>query len=359
MLIREILNKKPVEGTYGMEIEIEGANLPVPTRYWKRIEDGSLRANPDACEYILSKPLSFEDTEKALVHFNKKMEEAGTAPAWSYRCSTHVHVNVLEWDELEIIKVVAMYYAVEALINRLAGKGRQSNRFCLRLLDSYEVIDHAVWSLSPEGRYRLREDKAKYSALNLVPIFTQGSIEFRTMEGTTDTARIMEWLTVINTIITAAKKAPSVADIIYISAQDVRSLLKPWWNRLVYPTWEEDFRLCKSLSSSLIEVECAVKDKQLYRERIKEHQEAAAIPEPVWFGDEDDEEEHNEDEDEAPGPDVGDGENDHIRIQDFAELFEQRAVDLRQVINPIRPDEAPNINAILERINRRGQRVAN
>lgn len=38
----------------------------------------------------------------------------------------------------------------------------------------------------------------KYTALNLVPVNTQGSIEFRHLEGTCDVKRIMGWINLIS-----------------------------------------------------------------------------------------------------------------------------------------------------------------
>ena len=44
----ELLGKAPSEGTFGVEIEVEGDNLCAPTQGWNITHDGSLRGRyPD------------------------------------------------------------------------------------------------------------------------------------------------------------------------------------------------------------------------------------------------------------------------------------------------------------------------
>src|SRR6185295_18987808 len=102
-----IRKQKGVSGVFGLEIETEtlvpyaldmngrggGYNFLEPFRLkdWKIVEDHSL--GNFGYEYVLTKPLSFADTKKALEEFDQKTKEQ-KIEFLQDRQSTSVHVHM-------------------------------------------------------------------------------------------------------------------------------------------------------------------------------------------------------------------------------------------------------------------------
>lgn len=207
MKIHEILRKIAVSGDVGIELEMEGSNLPFYlnqgnrpisiSAYWSIVHDGSLR---DGAEYLLTKPLSADKVPDALREMQKMMDEAKSRPAYSFRTSTHVHVNVSNMEYKKVLNFLYLYSLLESLITNVCGERRVGNRFCLRISDAegcLHVLMKLISANSSGGRgfYRhLAEDAAKYSAMNVVPMGTKGSVEFRAMEGHNDWERLCRWV---------------------------------------------------------------------------------------------------------------------------------------------------------------------
>lgn len=62
MNVIDFYGNKPQEGSYGIEIEVEGVNLPaVANNVWTTTHDGSLRG--ESAEYVLKKPLDIDKVE--------------------------------------------------------------------------------------------------------------------------------------------------------------------------------------------------------------------------------------------------------------------------------------------------------
>lgn len=181
---------------YGVELEIEGVpqweQLVVPGMEAKR--DGSLRNN--GMEFI-TKPMSFSNLAYCLRLFFAK---ANLGPAnYSERCSIHVHANVQDLELSQVQSIAMLYQVVERLLFRWIGNDREQNIFCVPLHQTnitYNSVGNGV-----EG-FRGWE---KYTALNFLPMFSQGTIEFRHMHGHADVERILKWCNLIGCLFAWAK----------------------------------------------------------------------------------------------------------------------------------------------------------
>lgn len=194
----------PVEGEYGIEIEVEGQNLPVGQKPWAGKEDHSLRG--EAREYIFRRPLPFKECPGALAKLELELTQPGVAVHDSRRTSVHVHRNMSEATVLQVYNLIALYYIFEIPMTEFAGPSRVGNMYCLRGIDAeylpFQIVDSLQSGIYLEafgGR-----DEVRYSGLNLCALRQFGSVEFRSFKGTIRTAEIMPWLEIIEALHTAA-----------------------------------------------------------------------------------------------------------------------------------------------------------
>lgn len=188
------------DGQFGIEIETE-TNSPYsdpPLRNWRIVPDGSLRNY--GREYVLAAPMSFgKGLEEALEEFATQTKNIPFNQG-SNSTSVHVHINMLNETARTLMNTLTTYSLLEPLLISACGEERKSNLFCLPFHDAGGTV-HEVQGLmmSLEGNFTrhirsLNSESLKYSGLNIAPLRNLGSIEVRTMEGTTDTSRITEWI---------------------------------------------------------------------------------------------------------------------------------------------------------------------
>lgn len=188
------------DGQFGIEIETE-TNSPYrdpPLRNWNIIPDGSLRNY--GREYVLAAPMSFgKGLEEALAEFAEGTKGIPFNQG-SNSTSVHIHVNMLNETVRTLFNAITAYSLMEPLLISACGEERRSNLFCLPFHDTGGTV-HEVQALmsSIEGNFtrqvrNLNSELLKYSGLNISTLRTIGSIECRTMEGTTDVSRIEGWI---------------------------------------------------------------------------------------------------------------------------------------------------------------------
>lgn len=192
----------------GMEIEVEGFRLPGGMQYWwEAHHDGSLRQQVDADgqpmpggeprEYVLKKPILRQSVERALTYLNRQLEKADANVIWSNRCSVHVHINYSNVTMRKAFSALMVYYIFEDLLSRYCG--RPGNLFCLRAVDAEDIVRQFVYAIENNRLlHYLGDDMNRYAACNFTALTKFGSLEFRTMEGTTDIPRLMLW---VNTLL--------------------------------------------------------------------------------------------------------------------------------------------------------------
>lgn len=178
---------------YGVELEIESVGDPeqwkVPGIVYER--DGSLRNN--GMEFITS-PMTYSNLKYCLATFFTK--NPITPANYSERTSIHVHTNCLNltWEQVKALCLV--YQVLEKLLFVWVGGDRDKNIFCVpwhqtnltykALKDDHDVTKFRNWQ--------------KYTALNLLPLYTQGTVEWRHMYGHCDVQKILLWCQIINHI---------------------------------------------------------------------------------------------------------------------------------------------------------------
>lgn len=182
---------------FGIELEIEGW----PEHYeessstgFRFTHDGSLRGQSvEAIGYPNSIQGIIATTKELWTKYGVDKKN------FSERTSIHIHANVLNFTEDQIRSLMLTYATLEDLLFDFIGQDRQKNIFCV------------PWSEAGIGVGRLKDifntPRAwqKYTALNLCPIRTQGTVEFRHMEGHADIDRLTTWLQIIDDILWYAR----------------------------------------------------------------------------------------------------------------------------------------------------------
>lgn len=249
--ISALFNQKQKNGEVGIEVEVEGTRLPVQMQYWWTVhQDGSLRAKgPDgqAVEYVLKTPIKRENVAKALDYLSKQFNDAASnINPKSPRTSVHVHLNVQDWTLVRAMNLAVLWYVLEGPLVAWCGPERVANLFCLRAEDAEGQITSIKTGLQT-GQYGIfNGDSARYAALNLQAIGKFGSVEFRTLNGTTDPGRIQAWVEILLALKDYAAGLETPRQIIeefslYGPTGFVNRVFKEGWPCGLFAQWDESW----------------------------------------------------------------------------------------------------------------------
>lgn len=202
-------------GEIGIEIEVEGENLPNRVyKWWRVATDGSLRG--PASEYVLTEPVLRKDLETALNYLNRIFKNNDTRLNFSRRTSTHVHINVQKLTVMQVLNFIVLYLILEETIVDLCREDRIGNSFCLRLKDAEYLIDFLKEFINIRycSIFDMNTDIIRYASINLAALSRYGSLEFRSLEGTNDADRITQWVDLLLNIKQVSQTYKSPSDIV-------------------------------------------------------------------------------------------------------------------------------------------------
>jgi hypothetical protein len=179
---------------------------------WMFERDGSLRVGHggEAYEFI-SKPVQMQFLLPELQKFFEytKFDEEN----YSDRCSVHVHTNVTDFTQDMLASLSMVYTVVEDVLFQYAnhykaptmdGYNRDTNLYCIPW-NQCRMNHRLVEKLFGNSHAHLARWQ-KYTALNLLPITTQGTVEWRHMHGTADMEKLTTWLNLIGSIMWYARR---------------------------------------------------------------------------------------------------------------------------------------------------------
>ena len=179
-------------GELGVEVEVEGCNLPYDTKRWDGEQDYSLQGN--AREFVLRKPMSLLGVYQAVKELGAAFSDSGATINDSVRAGVHVHVNMQDSTKNELFNFIVLYAIFEDVLLRRCGKYRKGNLFCLPLSSSDNV-----WGAIIEGAKSNRnlqgfiDNDLRYCAINVVALGKYGSLEFRAMRTPKRLGRVYQW----------------------------------------------------------------------------------------------------------------------------------------------------------------------
>jgi len=193
----------------GIEIEMERAGdaevldtiATDKSSFWRVKIDGSLRRG--GVEFV-SGILFDNSIPQALREVSEILKTAGIAPTYGFRCSVHVHMDVRHLTLNQLISFILTYTIVEPLLFNKCGEERANNFYCLPYSQSDDFADTVsglINSTSCPEFINFCDRFQKYSALNLRPVFGQGSVEFRHHYGTHDSIVLVEWINTLQCIL--------------------------------------------------------------------------------------------------------------------------------------------------------------
>ena len=182
----------------GLELEIENADGEWSVLGMNVTDDGSLRNN--GLEFI-TKPSNYSTTAYTLTRFFNRIYTAEgehlSEKNLSDRCSVHVHVNCQDLTLVQLTTLCMLYQVFESTLFNWIGDNRDKNIFCVPWSETnltYNKI--SMLDDLQQSEYQVRSWE-KYTALNLLPLLSLGTVEFRHMAGQKNETRILQWLRII------------------------------------------------------------------------------------------------------------------------------------------------------------------
>lgn len=246
--IREKFDLRQAKGDWGVEIEVEGTNLPhaFPGGEWLVERDGSLKAN-EAFEYVMPRPLDLNGVKKSLDALEKAYNQNHSVVDESIRAGVHVHMNVQEYDVTQVFTFAALYFVVEDLLLRWCGPNRNGNLFCLGSSHAEHQLFAIQEALETRNWRALKTDNLRYASLNFQSLFKYGSLEFRSMRSTRELKLIEEWIGILSELRHSAARFNNPVDIMTMFSGDgeeafLRRILPNNWHKLTYPGYGQDIR---------------------------------------------------------------------------------------------------------------------
>lgn len=180
----------------GVEVEVEGvARNPRPGPLWEYHEDHSLRNG--GMEFTTRGGLVGEELVNAVEHIVDFCLKQKYSPGYP-RAGIHLHIDVTDMNEKhprQLANMMLSYILFEEAMFRFAGEWRKSCGFCEPLaVSQYDMPalstllykwDKLVWD---------RALFSKYQAVNVLPLETFGTLEFRHLPTEFDAKRILQWI---------------------------------------------------------------------------------------------------------------------------------------------------------------------
>lgn len=189
--------KSQTKGDLGVEIEVEGTNLPMCAKYWNNEHDGSLKGD-ETREYVLKVPSSLDDVGVALDYLQSRYVYNDTVVDESIRAGVHVHVNCQNLSMTQLYTFMCVYLVLENVLVKWCGQSREGNLFCLRSSDAEALLTNIrEAAITKEFRAILFSDNLRYASMNVKALGNYGSLEFRSMRGTRDLNLVHKWAKVL------------------------------------------------------------------------------------------------------------------------------------------------------------------
>jgi len=167
-------------------VNIATDNLCRDSAYWSAGHDGSLR---NGVEYKTMGGLAETSLDRAIQLFYDWLPTSGYR--WSQRCSTHVHVNVLDLDILQLHKFLGGLLMFEDVLFDHVARERTYSNFCAPFYLNTHLLDKiGLEGLPYRSRYghprntqgvvsSLARAWSKYTSINLKRLTDLGTVEFR------------------------------------------------------------------------------------------------------------------------------------------------------------------------------------
>jgi hypothetical protein len=219
----------------GVEIELEnlaqlsGYRSRQEMTYWNIETDGSLRNH--GIEFITKGDgVGGDVLYRAAEEVESFLQGMNPDPSW--RCSTHIHVDVrdLNLDQLKLFVLAYVYF--ERFIFKESGWKRYKSNFCMPLGLAMDLVPTVSTLFKYENiqEFMLHANQCwpKYTAMNLSVVNTFGTYEFRMPSPTYRTMDLIKTSNRFLALKRVAKewKGDQISFIEHLSTTDMRSIFQ-------------------------------------------------------------------------------------------------------------------------------------
>lgn len=180
--LRQLLRAAPTHSTpsgvftqdrLGIELELEGVDSRPNLVWWNCIDDGSLRNN--GAEFVLREGYGGGELERAIDELFEWLQDNHWEA--NSRCSTHFHIDMLDFNSEQVAKFILLYTTQESALFELSDPSRMYSNFCVPV--SFSLPFHKK-IMSNIRRFNVGGGIGqKYTALNVLPLITLGTLEYR------------------------------------------------------------------------------------------------------------------------------------------------------------------------------------
>lgn len=212
---------------FGVEVELEGRGLKTKdedvNKYFTTHADNSLRTlreDSESLEYVFAAPLSYLDTMKAMKSLLNHLNSDKSEVFESYRTSIHVHMNCGIETYRTIYNLITLSIIFDELFVSQNGEHRIGNNFCLRSRDAQAQVLDLAESIKKNGSIYGISQNNRYSSVNFASLIKFGTIEYRSLECTTDFARVKHWIDTIWKLKSSAKTFENPRDVISLYSRE-------------------------------------------------------------------------------------------------------------------------------------------
>lgn len=222
------------EQLIGIEIELENYPMgrgngspmsvfPHPSAYWQRVEDHSLI---NGAEWKLAQPLNGSRLAQAIHEFFLPP----TRTFRSVSSGTHIHINMDEdtTPVSAVQAVAALVYTIEPALFDIIDAGRRWSGFTNPLDSASSALLYGLFDKSVENdpypltRLCERNHSFKYYGLNIQPLGSYGTLEFRYFPTATSAEEVIDWVSLVQSIKLAGMAHPTLETMVDVLQDEVR-----------------------------------------------------------------------------------------------------------------------------------------
>lgn len=209
----ETTMQRELQGT-GIAVHREGYNHQT-RRYWKIVTDASVSENINYRTYdgnggelvspVLQGQAGLDELETVLNALN-----AHPDVKINVKCGLHLHLSWANCTPAQIKNIVRRYATFENDFDSMMPRSRRNSRWCANISRNRSFLT-SVESYTGSNIRGMANcgGSDRYRKVNLVPLRTYGSIEFRQHSGTTDFEKIKNWALLMSDFCDASQNAPA------------------------------------------------------------------------------------------------------------------------------------------------------
>lgn len=298
--ISQLTNRKSSKippGDVGIEFELEfltEQQWDINPKAWEVSSDEHSLRNK-GYEIIASSPMAMSALDPLITTLCDNINQR--SPIECNRTSTHVHLNMLKDTILQVLNCIVVYWLLETPLTRLCGEEREGNHFNLRLKDAEAMVPVLCESLASENVLDYLTDRVRYAGLNMNALLKFGSLEFRSMRGTTDASLVLSWTKGLHHMCSVAKTFGTPAQVFdtfldCTREQFVRKFLPDdlATQVLAVPGYEQMMDESASIVCALAYAQDWIPWQQNLSSRLKNrkkkspYDELLGVNQPIWYG---------------------------------------------------------------------------